>query len=272
MRYRSEMGFVDRLRRSRHVHGDVAGFFRRFFREGRLLDVPVGEGDNARPLAAAGFEVWGADLVIRDCGDPKLHIQQIDMTKQLPYADGSFDGVLHSEGIEHVDNQLAVLKQLARVLRPGGVLVVTTPNLLHLEGRLFALLTGHPRNRGVVAENAAYWKDPEARPQDKRLFGHAFLINAFQLRFYLVHAGLEVLDVDTTRYCWKSLLLAPLLLPGVWLASERMLRRRRSRLHPEQRRALRRQMLSPALLFGRKLVMIARKPESGSPLRPTAAH
>ncbi len=256
-----EMGLLARLRRSSHIHGDVAGHFGRFFTSGRVLDIPIGAGDNAKPLAAAGFEVWGADIVVRPCGAPAVRVQQVDMTRPLPYASGSFDGILHSEGIEHVDNQLGVLKELARVLKPGGVLIVTTPNLLHLEGRLYGLLTGHPRNRGVVAEPAAFWgREGGGREASREIFGHVFLIDAFQLRFYLIHAGLEVIDVDTARYSWKSLCLAPLLYPLVWLATQRMIRRRRSRLHPEQQREILDQILSPALLFGRKAILVARKP------------
>jgi SAM-dependent methyltransferase len=254
------MGLLARLRRSSHIHGDVAGHFGRFFSSGRVLDIPVGGGDNARPLAAAGFEVWGADIVVRPCGAPAVRVQQVDMTRPLPYASASFDGILHSEGIEHVDNQLGVLKELVRVLKPGGVMIVTTPNLLHLEGRLFTMLTGHPRNRGVVAEPAAYWDDDGVRGQAKDIFGHAFLIDAFQLRFYLIHVGLRVIGVDTARYSWKSLLLAPFLYPVVWLATQRMVRRRRSRLHPAQQRELLSQILSPALIFGRKAILVARKP------------
>jgi len=255
------MGLLERLRRSSHIHGDVAERFARYLASGRVLDIPVGGGDNARPLAAAGYDVLGADIVIESLVGQGYEVQKIDMTQPLPFPDASFDAILHSEGIEHVDNQVAVLEELARVLKPGGVMIVTTPNLLHLEGRVLNLLTGHARDRGVVAESAGYWGNSESYAKVKEIFfGHVFLINAFQLRFYLVHAGLEVVEVDTTRYSWKSVVLAPLLYPFVWYATRRILRSRRSRLHPDQQREIRQQILSPALLFGRKAIMVARKP------------
>jgi len=86
-----------------------------------------------------------------------------------------------------------------------------------------------------------------------------FLINAFQLRFYLIHAGLRMAEVDTARYSLNAVLLAPLY-PLVWLFTTMLLRHRRSRVPPALRRELRRQILCPSVLFGTKLIMAATKP------------
>jgi dolichol-phosphate mannosyltransferase len=48
--------------------------------------------------------------------------------QQLPFAGGSFDGVIHSEVIEHLTDEPAILDECRRVLRPGGVLVLGTPD------------------------------------------------------------------------------------------------------------------------------------------------
>ncbi len=256
------MGLLARLRRSPHIHDDVGDRFQRHLPSGTILDLPAGTGVNCRGLVAAGYTVVGGDLSPEkfDCEGAKC--DRLDMTKPLPYEDSSFEGILHSEGIEHVDNQLAVLQELGRVLKPGGVLIVTTPNLLHLEGRLNVMLTGHAsRKRSIVVSSAGYWgpRDPDGHGT---YFGHVFLINAFQLRFYLTHIGLEVIEVDTTRYSWKSLLLAPVLWPFVWLSTVRILRRKRSNIPPDLQRTLRREILCPSVLFGRKLIMVAQKPSA----------
>lgn len=47
---------------------------------------------------------------------------------QLPYADDTFDGVILSEILEHVDRDVDGLKEVFRVLKPGGVVAVTVPN------------------------------------------------------------------------------------------------------------------------------------------------
>jgi hypothetical protein len=152
---------------------------------------------------------------------------------------------------------------MARVLKPGGTLIVTTPNVLHLEGQLSFLLTGHPhRNRSPVVSSAQYWgcSSNSPRTAESVYFGHVFLINAFQLRFYLEHAGFEVLGVNTTRYSLSSLLLFPFLYPFVWLTTSRLLgNKRKAKLSRSVKRSFMKQVLSPHVLFGRRLVMIARK-------------
>ena len=253
---------ITRLRRSSKIHGDVAERFRRHIDKGCVLDVPAGKGENARALVAGGFEVRAADLFPERLPGSGFPVDAVDLTQPLPYADERFDGVLFSEGIEHLDAQVAALGEMARVLKPGGVLIVTTPNVLHLEGRLGQLFTAHAyRNRAMVVETAAYWSGdpPPGAGTASTYFGHVFLIDAFQLRFYLTHVGLEVVEVDTTRYSWKSLLLAPFLYPPVWWATRALLARKRSRVPPELQLRLRREILSPAVLFGRKLIMVARK-------------
>ena len=49
---------------------------------------------------------------------------------QLPFADGSFDGVVASEVLEHVPDDVGALAELVRVLRPGGALAITVPSWL----------------------------------------------------------------------------------------------------------------------------------------------
>jgi ubiquinone/menaquinone biosynthesis C-methylase UbiE len=60
--------------------------------------------------------------------DARLRLVQADATL-LPFARSAFDGVICSETIEHIERDDAVIGEIARVLRPGGVLVMTVPNL-----------------------------------------------------------------------------------------------------------------------------------------------
>jgi 2-polyprenyl-3-methyl-5-hydroxy-6-metoxy-1,4-benzoquinol methylase len=62
----------------------------------------------------------------------------------LPWEASAFDAVVAGEVIEHVVNTDHLLREVARVLRPGGVLVITTPNLASLENRIRLLLGRYP--------------------------------------------------------------------------------------------------------------------------------
>lgn len=85
--------------------------------------------------------------------DVRISLVQADATF-LPFADSSFDGVICSETIEHIPRDDCVVSEIARVLRPRSVLLVTVPNLWNasrllqmVKQRDFAvrMMTGHLR-------------------------------------------------------------------------------------------------------------------------------
>ena len=106
----------------------------------RVLDVPCGTGRISVPLAARGFTVAGLDIAepvlarARVAG-PGLEFRQGDM-RELPWPDASFDAVLNlwtAFGyFETQDEDERVLAEFARVLAPGGVVVLDTVNQLAL--------------------------------------------------------------------------------------------------------------------------------------------
>jgi SAM-dependent methyltransferase len=78
----------------------------------------------------------------------------------LPYADASFDRALCLDVLEHLtfEEQPKALSELARVIRPGGELLVSVPNLAHLQSRVHFFLTGR------LIRTAALQKHPGDRP------------------------------------------------------------------------------------------------------------
>lgn len=87
----------------------------------------------------------------------KVDIVDLNIEKKLPYQDGTFDVVTATEVIEHLEDFRAILREIYRVLKPGGVCVLSTPNILNLNSRLrnlwfgFAELMGplHIKNRKI---------------------------------------------------------------------------------------------------------------------------
>jgi SAM-dependent methyltransferase len=106
---------------------------------GELLDLGCGSGELARHLAAAGYLVTGCDIAPRmlrqavaaDQGQAVHWIKLEPRWRMLPFAVSSLDAVVAASVLEYVEDPAAVLGECARVLRPGGVLLCTVPNLAH---------------------------------------------------------------------------------------------------------------------------------------------
>ena len=236
-----------------------ADWFAQQARHGRVLDIPAGSGTDTRPLLELGYEVISADLV-PEFFDRKIEgarCLKADMEAALPFQDETFDYVLCSEGIEHLADQLAFARECSRVLRPGGKLAVTTPNLLSLRARVAFMLTGNRAFKSWVDEVTSVWGIDE---KTERLYhGHAFLINYFQLRYLLWHAGLRTLDVVGTRYSPSSIALLPLV-PFVWLFTRRASKKaRRRNPDPSIYRDSFRHVFSSSMLLSTNLFVVAEK-------------
>ena len=70
-----------------------------------------------------------------------------DLINDLPFRRESFDLVLMLEVIEHLPDIPHSLREIARVLKPGGIAIVTTPNRLNVISRVHYLLTGFYKGR-----------------------------------------------------------------------------------------------------------------------------
>lgn len=102
----------------------------------RLLDLGCGTGAFDLDLASIGRPV-GADMsrLALDFAATRgtFDLVQADGSA-LPFAAGSFDSVVGLDVFEHIEDDRAALKECARVLRPGGVLVLTVPAFRALWG------------------------------------------------------------------------------------------------------------------------------------------
>lgn len=103
---------------------------RRYHPGGRLLDLGCGTGGVLKHLhrfsPAVGIDP--SSEATGYCHQRSLSVAQASGT-HLPFADGSFGAVLALDVIEHVDDDVALLREARRVLRPGGVAVLTVPAL-----------------------------------------------------------------------------------------------------------------------------------------------
>jgi len=219
--------------------------------EGRVLDAGTGQGHVAHGLVAMGYEVEAFDIDPSACQHPDLPVAQGDILGGLPYDDGRFDLVVANEVIEHMENPFRATREFHRVLRPGGLLLLTTPNYGNIEKRLHYLAAGTlPR----PLEHEA------TEPAPGRAHGHIAPLSLNRLHYLLETNGFDVEQVATANPKRKIWLLAPLV-GAIWLYVHLFWsRRRREAYHiGEQMRVI---------LGGRSLVVVARTRAPRSPAAP----
>jgi len=113
---------------------------------GRALDVGAGDGTLTRRLLAAGHDVCALDRVIDEKLAATGRARAADLNQPLPFPDESFDIAVCLEVIEHLENPWFLVRELHRVVRPGGAVVISTPNLDSIFVRGYFLMTGRLYN------------------------------------------------------------------------------------------------------------------------------
>jgi SAM-dependent methyltransferase len=172
----------------------------------RVLEIGVTPGHYTQLLVGAGYHVSGSDL------DPhkraalwqrlNVEVTNINLEREaLPYADQSFDWVVFSEVIEHLRfSPLPLLCEFRRVLKPGGRLIISTPNELYLKSRLRTIL------------RALSWQSLSTRDEYRTMMAlvgddiyttHARIYTMAELQWLFVQAGftLELRDYEAA-YEW----------------------------------------------------------------------
>lgn len=95
----------------------------------RIIDVGCGRF-SLQPAVRGARRYIGVDGVAYPGIPEDANLILADLDGALPLADGSGDVVVSVETIEHLENPRALMRELARIVRPGGTVVVTTPNQL----------------------------------------------------------------------------------------------------------------------------------------------
>jgi SAM-dependent methyltransferase len=117
----------------------------------RLLDVGCGTGHHLAGLRARGFDASGVDgseemLVRARQINPGAELRTADVDS-LPFPDASFDYVVCIEVLRYLPDPTACIREMARVLRPGGTALVTAQPFLNLNG--YFLVNRLPLKRGL---------------------------------------------------------------------------------------------------------------------------
>jgi demethylmenaquinone methyltransferase/2-methoxy-6-polyprenyl-1,4-benzoquinol methylase len=146
----------------------------------RVLDLAAGTGTSSLPFERAGATVVPTDLSLGMLQVGKRRLPGLGFVAgdalALPYADAAFDAVTISFGLRNVEDTLGALRELRRVTRPGGTLVVcefSTPTwrpfravysdyLVAALPRVATALSPNPAAYHYLAESIQAWPDQPA--------------------------------------------------------------------------------------------------------------
>ncbi|MCX5799638.1 MAG: class I SAM-dependent methyltransferase [Proteobacteria bacterium] len=161
---------------------------------GRLLDAPAGEGALSQKLSSS-HDVVAVDIDEHYYKLTGIPFKKVDLNKELPFENDSFDYVVSIEGIEHLENPFLCVREFARVLRPEGSLIITTPNIMSIKSRTrFFFYSYYDFFRFISLDKAFRHGLPEYEHQ------HINPMTFMELRYAMQKAGLKIAGIHTNRY------------------------------------------------------------------------
>jgi SAM-dependent methyltransferase len=221
---------------------------------GRYLDIGAGHGNLIR-LVAERFDVQPAacDYTSDLMRLPDVQVTIVDLNLEaLPYENATFDLITCTEVIEHLEHYRRTFREIFRILKPSGTLVVTTPNVLNLRSRLRYLFFGFFSLFGPLhlLESRRYLTG-----------GHINPVSYFYVAHALSDAGFVDISVSIDKrqrgsYFWLALLWLPIRFFSLWAIF-----RERTRYKTIDRTNVQfvRQMNSADILLGRTIVVGCKK-------------
>jgi len=159
----------------------------------RVCDLPCGAGSFSRRLADAGMDVASVDIeAVSPFYFDESRRVLADANFALPFDDGHFDAMVTIEGIEHLENPSFFLRECARVVRKGGWIFLSTPNVDSFRSRKYVFSRGHHR----------YFTPREDGSRDS---GHVHPIDMCFIRQAVVKTGLSWVETGVNQIAGRSM-------------------------------------------------------------------
>ncbi len=132
-----------------------------------VLDVGCGNGEHyGRFLASITPEYYGVDIsdaAIEVAQSHGIRARQHNLQAPLPFPNEMFDIIICLEVLEHLFAPDFVLGEMHRVLKPGGHIIFSVPNIAHISNRIRAVLGGFSPGGTPETSSRRPWADPHIR-------------------------------------------------------------------------------------------------------------
>ena len=169
---------------------------------GLIFDGAAGNGILSKKLTEKGFSVISTDLDIKNNLREGLRFFQSELNRDFSFRDDCFDYCVCLETIEHLENPWHFTRELARILKPGGRLILSTPNIDYLTCKLSFFF------RGSFYPFFGNWQ--------YEVIGHITPLSKYYLKRILKHCGLHVEQVTYNRYRVPHLKIASPIRTGIF--------------------------------------------------------
>jgi len=212
------------------------------FPKGCVLDAPSGQGKLSRELEGLGFKVFLGDIARGNILYKNGRQIQFDLNWFLPLKEGVLDYAICVEGVEHIENPHHLVREFSRLVKRGGFLILTTPNVMTIKSRL----------RFLFYSYLDYFKffgplPPEARYRiEEHEHQHVNPLFYPEIKFILEKYGFKIERVETNRMVRKWKMVFPLIKYFIKFKTEKKF--------PKEPF-----FLSDTILEGEALIFVARK-------------
>jgi SAM-dependent methyltransferase len=147
-----------------------------------VIDIPCGDGRMSAVFKELGATVESYDLDSRNNDYIDHEHKFADMNERLPIDSNHADIILCQEGIEHLQDQFLIFSEFNRILKKGGILILTTPSISNLRSKLaYLFMETENFKRLPYNEIDALWRVDRTSNKPKIYFGHLFLITCSKL-------------------------------------------------------------------------------------------
>ena len=210
-----------------------------------VLDCPAGEGAFAQQLVGAGYNASCCDIVPAQFKVPNVCCEFSDLNVELPFDDKQFDAVVCLNGLHRVWARGRAVRELARVLNPGGHLLLTFVNNVNLVHRMMFMVTGSIIYNTIGPPHVCF---PEATDPATC---YRYPMTIADVASAVRSVGLQIEEIDALRLSKSSMLLSPLALVPLLM---------RPFLPKNYKRyGCLREATKPQVLFGDYLLVVARR-------------